>query len=67
MKRQVFFRMCVVCNRAIGCYDSAHDPQRRECKICTDICPIPTDQPTNGFCDFHFEGEMQRLRTKRGG
>lgn len=65
MKKTVYFRTCKICRRTIGCYDSTNIPLFRGCKICTDICPIPTSNPTELFCDQHFNGEMQRLIHRR--
>lgn len=65
--RQVMISLCCVCKGdAINCYDSEREPQRRYCDECNDeVCPLPTDHYSTGFCKKHLKEQMDRIEQRR--
>jgi len=65
--RQVLITLCVVCrDGSLNCYDSEREPKKIYCSSCTEKrCPTPTERFSHGFCDEHFQGELQRIKMRR--
>lgn len=65
MNRQVIVSRCLICKKVTGCFDSTREPKRKYCKGCTDNCPAQTQPDSHGFCEEHFNGEMERIRARK--
>lgn len=54
--RQVIVSRCLVCDKVIGCYDSAREEKKQKCDGCAiHICPSQTQfGDSHGLCDEHL-------------
>lgn len=61
---QVIVTRCLICDAVFNCFDNYRNPQKCECVACNDICPLPTQPDSHGFCEKHFQEAMANIRQR---